>query len=292
MPVGGGGRHRPLPACSPVGGRVTSRARAALPPGTRRPGSAGGAGRRREIARHAGVLVAALLVAARAAVMGRAADLVLPGRRGVDRGCGGACGPGRGGEGRPVVAVGSDADVAARVGPATRVVELDGRTVTPGLHRRAHPLPGRRLQARQRGPARRGHARGVRPAGRGVRGHGARRDLDHRGRLGPRALGRGAAAPGVGGLAHAGPPGLREPAGRPHGAGQHGRAARRRHRRGRTHARSGRGHDRARRAHGRGRGRLQGRGDGAGRPGDSRSVARPSWTARSRRRRGTRSSGA
>ncbi len=45
--------------------------------------------------------------------------------------------------GERIVAVGSDADVEAWIGRETQVVDAEGGLVT--LHRRARPLPGRRL---------------------------------------------------------------------------------------------------------------------------------------------------
>ncbi|BBX73590.1 amidohydrolase [Mycobacterium shinjukuense] len=45
--------------------------------------------------------------------------------------------------GRHIVAVGSNAEVSARIGPATRVVELDGRMLLPGfVEAHIHPIVG------------------------------------------------------------------------------------------------------------------------------------------------------
>ena len=93
------------------------------------------------------------------------------------------------------VAVGGDRDVRSLIGPRTRVIDLRGRTVTPGLRRFARPpgLVGHRQAAlRPHGLER--HRR-VPGADRGLRGGQPGRAVDPRRRLVPRPLPRRPRAP-------------------------------------------------------------------------------------------------
>ena len=87
-----------------------------------------------------------------------------------------------------------------------------------GVHGRPHPLSRRRLPAGQRGPADRRHAGGVHRPDRRLCRRTEAGGVDHRRRLGSRAV-AGHAAPhqGVDRLGHAQQPGLRQPARRAHG---------------------------------------------------------------------------
>jgi hypothetical protein len=115
--------------------------------------------------------------------------------------------------GDTIVAVGDSGEIARRVGEGTRVIANAGGMVTPGfMDGHLHLVDGG-FPTRERGPPPGRLAGGVhRPAG-GVRGGKAAGGVDHRGRLGPRALARrAAAAPRVDRLGHAQQPGVRQPA--------------------------------------------------------------------------------
>ena len=143
-----------------------------------------------------------------------------------------------------IVAVGSDEDVRGHIGPRTRVVELGGRTVTPGfqdahihpmeagleaLRCNLHDLPrSRRLPRRHRR----------------LRGEPSRRGVDHGRRLvAGRLSGRHAARRGPR-PRRPGPAGLPPEQRRARGLGEHARPRARRHHRG--NPRPGRRPDRAR----------------------------------------------
>ncbi len=191
--------------------------------------------------------------------------------------------------GERLIAVGSDAEIAPLVGPATRVLDAGGKRLLPGfIDSHTHFFSGGEslLGADLRLAASREE---FVAQTRRVCSQGSRRALDHQRHLGPRALAGSAAADARVDRRRGGrSPGLHRPAGRPHGARQLEGAGRGRHHRGDEGPRRRRHRPRPsdRRADRRPQGRRR---DGPRLQGHSAAVAR---RARRRPRRGPGRGGA